>query len=338
MGCDPDPSPQLQQYAHPEKLVTSSWLGARLGSPRLKVVESDEDSLLYDIGHIPTATRIDLRRDLNDPVQRDFIDGEAFARLMDSRGISRDDTVVVYGDRSNLWAAHTLWVLELFGHPDVRLLDGGRDAWMQEEKETSYVVPDLTTSGYPVVGRDDRTARVGVDEIRAALGTGAGTGGEGLDGDDDAARAGTGTGLQLLDVRDPLSYSGQPAPADGPGGDGARDAGRDAGRDAARHPGHAAIRGTASRWGHIPGAVNVPVDVSTYPNSRFRTRADLEQAFAHLDPARPTVTYCHTGERSSHLWFVLHHLLGWPSVRSYDGSWVEWGNMVRVPIRVGTET
>ncbi|MEL4163440.1 sulfurtransferase, partial [Corynebacterium bovis] len=165
MGCDPDPSPQLQQYAHPEKLVTSSWLGARLGSPRLKVVESDEDSLLYDIGHIPTATRIDLRRDLNDPVQRDFIDGEAFARLMDSRGISRDDTVVVYGDRSNLWAAHTLWVLELFGHPDVRLLDGGRDAWMQEEKETSYVVPELTTSGYPVVGRDDRTARVGVDEI-----------------------------------------------------------------------------------------------------------------------------------------------------------------------------
>ena len=169
MGIEFDPSPQLTQYAHPKKLVTSAWLGAKLGSPDLKVLESDEDSLLYDIGHIPTAHRVNWSADLNDSVCRDFVDGEAFAQLMNSRGISRDDTVVIYGDQSNLWAVYTLWVFELFGHPDVRLLDGGRDAWMQEEKETSYDVPNRTTNSYPVINRDDVTHRVFADELQANL-------------------------------------------------------------------------------------------------------------------------------------------------------------------------
>ena len=103
--------------------VTTQWLSANLGRAGLKIIESDEDVLLYDIGHIPGAVRIDWTKDLNDPVVRDLIDGEAFAELMRSRGISRDDTVVVYGDRNNWWAAYTAWVFELFGHPDVRLLD-----------------------------------------------------------------------------------------------------------------------------------------------------------------------------------------------------------------------
>lgn len=169
MGIERDPNPQLHQYAHPEKLVTSSWLGAKLGGPGLKVVESDSDPILYNIGHLPTAIRIDLHEDLGDPVTRDFLDGEAFAALMDSKGITRDDTVVVYGNDSNLWATYTLWVFELFGHPDVRLLDGGRDAWMQDERETSYDAPPSPTTGYPVVERDDTNHRIFVDEIRANL-------------------------------------------------------------------------------------------------------------------------------------------------------------------------
>ncbi|GAB2500558.1 Putative thiosulfate sulfurtransferase SseA [Corynebacterium atrinae] len=166
-----DPYPQFQEYAHPERLVSAAWLSARLGSPGLRVVESDEDTLLYDIGHLPGAVRIDWRNDLNDPVTRDFIDGEAFARLMSEKGISRDDTVVIYGDQANWWASYTLWVFELFGHPDVRLLDGGRDAWMAEERDTSFMVPDYPATDYPVVERDDASSRALVDEVRGAIDT-----------------------------------------------------------------------------------------------------------------------------------------------------------------------
>jgi thiosulfate/3-mercaptopyruvate sulfurtransferase len=291
MGIELDPSPQLAQYAHPEKLVTSSWLGAKLGGHGLKVVESDSDPIRYNIGHLPTAIRIDLHTDLGDPVTRDFVDGAAFARLMDEKGISRDDTVIIYGDEANLWATYTLWVFELFGHPDVRILDGGRDAWMQEERETSYDAAPGPTSGYPVVERDDDTFRVFVDRVREAAG-------QQPDSD---------SGLQLIDLRDADEFHG--GVPDGP-------------------------TGTVSRTGHIPGAVNLRHDAAVLPSGRFRPRPELEEmlAAAGLDPALPTVTYCHAGERAAHLWFVLRHLLGWDPVRCYDGSWLEWGNMVRMPI------
>ena len=142
-----DPSPALQQYAHPEKLVTTDWLAENLGqvgSGDLVVVESDEDVLLYETGHIPGAVKVDWHLDLNDPVTRDYVDGEGFAKLMDASGISRDTTVVVYGDKSNWWAAYALWVFELFGHPDVRLLDGGRAAWEAEGREMTLDRPAIT--------------------------------------------------------------------------------------------------------------------------------------------------------------------------------------------------
>ncbi len=290
MGIELDPNPQLRQYAHPEKLVTSSWLGAKLGGPGLKVVESDSDPILYNIGHLPTAIRIDLHEDLGDPVTRDFVDGEAFARLMDSKGITRDDTVVVYGNDANLWASYTLWVFELFGHPDVRLLDGGRDAWMQDERETSYDAPPEPTTGYPVVDRDDQSNRIFVDEIRGSL----------PESPDDTSH-----NLQLVDLRDAEDFIAV-KPAE-----------------------------TTSRAGHIPGAINFTQRAALLPNHHFRSREELEENFSTLDPSTTTVPYCHAGERASHLWFVLHYLLGWDHVRAYDGSWVEWGNMVRMPIATG---
>ena len=121
-----DPAPKLGAYAHPERLVTTAWLAEHLDDPILVVAESDEDVLLYETGHIPGAVKIDWHLDLNDPVERDYVSGQGFARLMSSKGISRDTTIVFYGDNFNWWAAYALWVCSLFGHRDVRLLDGGR--------------------------------------------------------------------------------------------------------------------------------------------------------------------------------------------------------------------
>src|SRR5690348_13948105 len=159
MSISNDPAPQLQAYAHPDKLVTTEWLAANLDTPGLVVVESDEDVLLYETGHIPGAVKVDWHLDLNDPVTRDYIDGEQFAKLMSTKGIGRDTTVVIYGDKNNWWAAYALWVFSLFGHPDVRLLDGGRAKWQAEGREMTTDVPTPTTADYPVVERDDTPIR-----------------------------------------------------------------------------------------------------------------------------------------------------------------------------------
>ena len=285
-----DPHPCFSEYAHPEKLVSASWLSARLGTPGLRVVESDEDSLLYDIGHIAGAVRIDWLKDLNDVAVRDYIDGEAFAELMRSKGIHPDDTIVVYGDKSNWWAAFTMWVLELFGHKDVRLLNGGRDAWMAEERDTSYEVPEFPRSDYPVPTRDDKTIRVFVDGVLDHIGKG-----------------------PIIDTRSHEEYTGEL-------------------RNMESYP-----QEGVQRPGHVPTAVNVPWNLSVYPNSRFRSRAELDEIYKDFDPNDPTVVYCRIGDRSAHSWFVLTYLLGFNNVRNYDGSWVEWGNMVRMPIVQGEQ-
>ncbi|HZA81767.1 MAG TPA: rhodanese-like domain-containing protein, partial [Actinomycetes bacterium] len=129
-----DPAPKLGAYAHPERLVTTEWLAKHLDDPNLVVAESDEDVLLYETGHIPGAVKVDWHLDLNDPVERDYVSGEGFARLMSSKGIGRDTTIVFYGDNFNWWAAYALWVATLFGHRDVRLLDGGRQKWVAEDR------------------------------------------------------------------------------------------------------------------------------------------------------------------------------------------------------------
>lgn len=171
MAVAPDTTdPKFADYAHPERLVSTSWLAEHLGTPGLVVVESDEDVLLYETGHIPGAVKVDWHTELNDPVVRDYVDGEGFAALMRAKGISREDTIVVYGDKNNWWAAYALWVFELFGHEDVRLLDGGRDKWVAEGRELTREVPAVTPSDYPVVERDDRTLRAFKDDVLEHLG------------------------------------------------------------------------------------------------------------------------------------------------------------------------
>ena len=288
-----DSDPKLAAYAHPERLVTTTWLAEHLGDEGLVVVESDEDVLLYDSGHIPGAVKVDWHTDLNDQVTRDYVDGERFADVMGRRGISRDTTIVVYGDKNNWWAAYALWVFSLFGHEDVRLLDGGRAKWVEEGREMTRDVPSPTVVDYPVVERDDTRIRAFRDEVLAHL------------------------GQPLVDVRSPGEYSGEllhmpDYPQEG-----------------------------ATRGGHIPGAKSVPWARAAAEDATFRSRDELEaiyQGEAGLEPSDDVVAYCRIGERSSHTWFVLTHLLGFQKVRNYDGSWTEWGNTVRVPIETGAGT
>lgn len=287
-----DPDEKLTSYAHPERLVTTQWLADNLGTPGLVVVESDEDVLLYDTGHIPGAVKIDWHLDLNDSVTRDYVDGERFATLMAASGISRDTTVVIYGDKNNWWAAYALWVFSLFGHPDVRLLDGGRAAWVAEGRPMTRDAVRPETADYPVVERDDSVLRAFKDDVLAHL------------------------GKPLVDVRSPGEYSGELL-------------------HMPDYPQEGAMRG-----GHIPGAASVPWAKAAADDGRFRSRDELEEIYlegAGLSPDDEVIAYCRIGERSSHTWFVLTHLLGFSHVRNYDGSWTEWGNAVRVPVAQGTE-
>jgi thiosulfate/3-mercaptopyruvate sulfurtransferase len=254
------------------------------------VAESDEDVLLYETGHIPGAVKLDWHAELNDPVTRDYVDGAGFARLMSKKGIARDTTLVLYGDKNNWWAAYALWVCSLFGHPDLRLMDGGRAKWLAEDRPVTTEAPARPPTDYPVIDRDDTQIRAFKDQVLAHL------------------------GQPLIDVRSPGEYTGELL-------------------HMPDYPQEGALRG-----GHIPGAKSVPWSRAAAADATFRPRAELEGIYAGEAGLRPdddVVVYCRIGERSSHTWFVLHHLLGYPRVRNYDGSWTEWGNSVGVPITRG---
>ncbi len=297
MAVPPDDNPTFADFAHPEHLVSTDWLADQLtngavGSRDLVVIESDEDVLLYDTGHIPGAVKVDWHLDLNDALMRDYVKGERFAQVLGERGIGRDTTVVIYGDKSNWWAAYALWVFTLFGHPDVRLLDGGRATWVAEGREMTREVPVQTAVDYPVVERNDAPIRAFKDDVLAHI------------------------GQPMVDVRSPGEFSGELL-------------------HMPDYPQEGAMRG-----GHIPGARSVPWARAAAADGTFKSRADLEAIYLSeqgLSPSDDVVAYCRIGERSSHTWFVLTHLLGFEHVRNYDGSWTEWGNSVRVPIEVGAK-
>jgi thiosulfate/3-mercaptopyruvate sulfurtransferase len=138
------------EYAHPEALVTTEWLAEHLNDPKVRIIESNEDVLLYDTGHIPGAVHVDWRRDLNDQTVRDYVNPEGFAELASRIGITPETTVVFYGDKSNWWASYALWVFTLFGHKDLRLANGGRDKWVAEKRPLTREVPKYAPTNYPV--------------------------------------------------------------------------------------------------------------------------------------------------------------------------------------------
>ncbi len=284
-----DTAPKLQGYAHPERLVTTEWLAAHLDDPRIVIAESDEDVLLYDTGHIPGAVKLDWHADLNDPLVRDYVDGKRFAEVMASRGISRDTTVVLYGDNNNWWSAYAFWVLSLFGHPDVRLVDGGRAKWAAEGRDLVKDRVERPRADYPVVERNDTVLRAFRDDVLRHI-----------------EKSG-----KLIDVRSPGEFEGTLL-------------------HMPEYPQEGALRG-----GHIPTAVSKPWKNAANDDATFKTADELRAIYVNelgLAVSDNVIAYCRIGERSSHTWFVLTHLLGFENVRNYDGSWVEWGNAVRVPI------
>ncbi len=277
-------------YAHPEALTDTEWVARHLNDPSVRIVESNEDPLLYPSGHIPGAVQIDWTLDLNDQVRRDYIDRAGFERLMSRSGIANDTTVVFYGDKSNWWATYAFWIFQLFGHRNAKVMDGGRLKWEKEGRELTREVLSFPATSYRAPQRDDSTIRIFKEAVLRHQ----------------EAR------LPLIDVRSPQEYSGERT-------------------HMPEYPQEGVLRG-----GHIPGAKNVPWARAANPeDGAFRSADQLRDLYEREQGLKPTddiVAYCRIGERSSHTWFVLTYLLGYPRVRNYDGSWTEWGNSVNVPI------
>jgi thiosulfate/3-mercaptopyruvate sulfurtransferase len=275
-------------YAHPEVLVSTAWVADHLNDPGVRIVESDEDVLLYDVGHIPAAVKVDWVSDLNDPVVRDYIDAERFSRLMSEKGISNDTTVVFYGDKNNWWACYAFWVFQLFGHTNAKVMNGGRKKWIDEGRNLSKEVPKYAQASYRVPKREDAPLRAFRDEVLQHVKS----------------------GKPLVDVRSPGEYRGELL-------------------HMPDYPQEGALRG-----GHIPGAKNIPWARAANEDGTFKSYAELKALYEDegVTSDKDIVAYCRIGERSSHTWFVLKYLLGYPHIRNYDGSWTEWGNGVGLPI------
>ncbi|MEM6283269.1 MAG: sulfurtransferase [Chloroflexota bacterium] len=152
-------------YANPDILVSTDWVAEHKDDDNVRVVESNEDDLLYPSGHIPGAVQVDWTTDLNDPVRRDYVDKAAFEALMSRIGVTPDTTIVFYGDKSNWWASYALWVFQLFGHDNVKLMDGGRLKWEQEGREMTREVPSYPATDYTAQERDDSKVRAFRDDV-----------------------------------------------------------------------------------------------------------------------------------------------------------------------------
>lgn len=279
----------MAEYAHPEVLVSTAWVEEHLNdTDHIRIVESDEDILLYDTGHVPNAVKIDWVNDLQDQIVRDYIGKPRFEALCAANGIANDTTVVFYGDKNNWWACYAFWVFKLFGHQKCLIMNGGRKKWVEEGRSLTQKKPAFAATTY-AASEPDLSIRAFRDDVMAHVNAGG----------------------ALVDVRSPQEYSGEllHMPA---------------------YPQEGAMRG-----GHIPGARNIPWSRAAEEDGTFKARPDLEAIYQDeqgLTPEGETIAYCRIGERSSHTWFVLTYLLGYDSVKNYDGSWTEWGNLVGVPI------
>lgn len=278
----------MAEYVHPEVVVSTDWVSGHLSDPKVKIVESDEDVLLYEVGHIEGAVKIDWQTDLQDQVVRDYVDKAKFEKLLSEKGIANDTTVVFYGDKNNWWACYAYWVFKLFGHEKALVMDGGRQKWVEEGRPFTKDVPGYPKTVYKVA-RVDESIRAFRDDVTKHMGA----------------------KKPLIDVRSPKEFTGELLHMEA-------------------YPQEGALRG-----GHIPGAKNVPWATAVKEDGTFKSADDLKAIYMDgkgLKKGDDVIAYCRIGERSSHTWFVLTYLLGFDKVRNYDGSWTEWGNLVKAPI------
>ncbi len=280
-------------YANPDVLVSTDWVAEHLDDPNVRIVESDEDVLLYDLGHIPGAIKLDWHTDLQNPVARDFVDKAEFEALMRRNGIANDTTVVFYGDRNNWYATYTYWLFKYFGHEDVRVMNGGRAKWEAEGRPMTKDLPTYPETEYTAQESDERI-RAYRDDVLKQVESGAPT---------------------LVDVRSVPEYTGEVLHMAGYAQEGAQ------------------------RGGHVLGAQSIPWATAANEDGTFKSPAQLKEIYEGkgITPDKNVIAYCRIGERSSHTWFVLRELLGYPDVRNYDGSWTEWGSLVKSPIAKGSE-
>ena len=275
-----------------DALVTTDWVAEHLNQPGIVIAEVDEDATAYATNHIPGAVGFDWKADFQDPVRRTFLDADGFSALMDSRGISNDDHVVLYGGNNNWFAAYAYWYFKVYGHDNVSLMDGGRKLWELQGRE---MISDETkvgsSSGYRASEPND-AIRVRRDEILQSF-------------------VGASGNKALVDVRSPAEFNGELiAPPHLP-------------NEGAQVPGH--IPGAAN----VPWATAVNPDTGAFlPAEELRTIYGDKG----LSEDKEIAAYCRIGERSAHTWFVLHEILGFPNVRNYDGSWTEYGSLVDVPV------
>jgi thiosulfate/3-mercaptopyruvate sulfurtransferase len=282
---------EARGYAHPDVLVSTEWVAEHRTDPSVRLLESDEDVLLYDTGHVPGALKLDWVEDLNDPVVRDYVDREAIERLLREKGVNPETRIVLYGDKNNWWATYAFWALRLFGVERLAIMDGGRQRWIDEERPLETARPQVSAGRIRIAERKEAPLRAFREDVLAHV------------------RA----GRPLVDVRSPEEYRGERL-------------------HMPDYPNEGALRG-----GHIPGARNIPWARAVDPVTHcFKTAEELRAIYEReqgLSPGGDVIVYCRIGERSSHTWFVLTFLLGYPGVRNYDGSWTEWGNAVRAPIQ-----
>jgi thiosulfate/3-mercaptopyruvate sulfurtransferase len=275
-------------YVHPEVLVETSWVAEHLNDPTIRLIEADEDVLLYEVGHLPGAVKLDWHVDVQDPVTRDFVDQQGFEKLMSRWGISNDTTILLYGDKNNWYACYSFWLFTMFGHKQIKIMNGGRQKWEAEGRPFTKDVPHFAATTYHAQPMDE-SIRAFRDDV--------------MNGLKDPNR-------RLIDVRSPQEFTGELI-------------------HMVNYPQEGAQRG-----GHIPTAKSIPWGTAANADGTFKSAGELRQIYGGKDITsdKDVITYCRIGERSAHTWFVLTYLLGYPRVRNYDGSWTEWGNLVKAPI------
>jgi thiosulfate/3-mercaptopyruvate sulfurtransferase len=278
-------------YAYPETLVETAWVAERKDDPNIRIAEVDVDTTAYEQGHIPGAVGWNWTTQLSDPVRRDILPKAAFERLMAAAGIGNHSTVILYGDNNNWFAAWALWQMKLYGHGDVRLMNGGRRKWLEEGRELTTEAPQVRPASY-AASEPDLSLRAFLPE---------------------ALEASRSRSQAFVDVRSPDEFSGKILAPPG-------------------------LPESCQRGGHIPGAANIPWGQVCNEDGTFKSYDALKALYAGkgVTGEQPVITYCRIGERSSHSWFVLKYLLGYPEVKNYDGSWTEWGNLVGVPVERGS--
>jgi thiosulfate/3-mercaptopyruvate sulfurtransferase len=277
----------MANYASPETLVSTDWVKQHQNDPQVTIVEVDVDTNAYNEGHVPGAIAWDWHTQLCDTVQRDIISKADLEKLLSESGIGNDTTVVLYGDNNNWFAAWAFWQLKMYGHKDVRIMNGGRKKWLAEGRELSKESPTRKPAKYRAAALDE--------SLRAFL--------------PDAREAMNAKNSVMVDVRSPDEFTGKILSPPG-------------------------LPETCQRGGHIPGAKNIPWGKACNDDGTFKSVDELQALYSSMGVTsdKDVIAYCRIGERSSHSWFVLKYLLGYPNVRNYDGSWTEWGNLVGAPV------